>query len=144
MVTNCYASGFLYHPDSNQILLEQKNAPDDKANWSLIGCLGNGKNSLESFKDLARKLFNLRLQVKDIFPVYDYFHAGLKANHFILYAQVAKLEHFSPSNKSTFAWFSLDHISKLSASPQTKQDITVGQRVIASEKRRKTGERTIG
>lgn len=118
-----YASGFLYHSGSAQILLQQ-NLSDPRSTWTLLEC--------PSGKILGYKTR----------PVYDYVAKGKK--YVISYAEVKKVKDFPDKGKLSFKWFTVKEISKLSLSAQTKQDIIVGHRVIASELRRDIGEQTIG
>lgn len=144
MLKNYHTSGFLYHPASQQILLQKQNCDDLNAPWTLIGSDGVGKEtSVENFKRLLRTLLKLNLSLKTIHSVYDYFHAELKKKHFVSYAEVDELVDFPPTKEMIFNWFSYKEISKLKISKLTFQDIVVGQRVIDSSVRKKSGERTL-
>ncbi len=117
-----YSHGFLYHPDSRQILLQQK--IDEKPPvWTLL-------------EDLKK------FHPKTVLPIYDYVVKGKK--HVISYAEVKSLGNFPAAKGFSFGWFNMKQILKLGLSSQTKQDIIVGQRVIDSQIRKDTGERTIG
>lgn len=139
-----YASGFLYHPRTQRILLQQKNYIDKSSKWCLIGleCQKDVKAE-ESFRKAIEKILHLKIKPSSVKYIYDYFHEETNKNHYVSYAKVGKLEKFQPSNGSTFAWFSFKEISKLDLSEQTRQDITVGQRVINASIRKNLGERTI-
>ncbi len=102
------------------------------------------KFSAQSFKNLVQKQLNLEIQTLSIHHIYDYYQRDLGRDNFVSYAEVESLKDFPEILNQTFAWFTLKEISKLSLSQQTKQDLIVGQRVIDSDNRRKTGERTIG
>lgn len=115
-------SGFLYHAGSQQILLQQKNG-EEKALWTLL-------------EDLKK------FHPKKVLPIYDYVAKGKK--QIISYAEVKRVENFPSTKKLNFGWFSVKQISKLPLSPQTKQDLIVGRRVIDSQIRRDAGEQTIG
>lgn len=136
MKNDLYISGFLYHPGSNQILLQRENSLDEKSLWSLLG-------GQENFQRLVDSLLNLNLPLKAIHPVYEYFDKGLHKNHQISYAVVKKLKDFPPKKKTVFAWFPMKKIIKQNLSDQTKQDLIVSQRVIDSAIRKKAGERTM-
>ncbi len=123
MHKNVYASGFLYCPSSAQILLQQ-NLFNPKPTWTLLEC-SNGK------------IFGQKTR-----PIYDYVAKGKK--YAVSYAEVKKIKDFPATKKLSFKWFTVKEISKLPLSAQTKQDIIVGHRVIASEIRRDAGEQTIG
>ena len=106
--------GFLYNHESQKFLLQQNSAESE---WALLE-----SSKLSKFK---------------LLPIYDYVVKGEK--HTVCYGEVKKMIDF-PNSK----WFTLKEISKLHLAPQTKQDIIVGQRVIASSVRRDAGELTIG
>ncbi len=133
---NFYSSGFLYHPNSQQILLQQ-NLSDPKSTWTLLGSL-----SKKTFRGVVSKLLNVRLKSSTIHPVYDYISKGKK--HFVSYAEVKNLHDFPSTDNFCFSWFTAKEISKLCLVDQTKQDIVVGRRVIDSQIRKDAGERTIG
>lgn len=140
-----YASGFLYHPDSAQILLQQIKSSDDKPVWTLMEIQGKGKETKgENFKRLAKSLLKLNLPFSQIHPVYDYYNAAAGKKYFVAYGEIDKLKEFPQRGKTIFAWFTQKQISKLSISKLTKQDLVVGQRVINSTVRRRAGEQTIG
>lgn len=144
MKKSYYSSGFLYHPDSEQILLS-RNSSSPNLIWTLFGSPSQGnETSVENFRRLLHHLLKLNFSLSSIHQVYDYYHVPTGKKHFISYAEVKELTTFPFSKNVTFAWFSAAEISKLSLSGQTKQDIVVGRRVIDSEARRNAGERTIG
>jgi hypothetical protein len=131
-----YPHGFLYHPESQQILLQQ-NSSDPKSAWTLLESAAGG-----NFQQVVAKLLKLKLQTEAIHPVYDYAAKGKK--HFISYAETPNLQDFPATENLSFAWFTAKQISKLCLVDQTKQDIIVGRRVIDSRVRRAAGEWTIG
>jgi ADP-ribose pyrophosphatase YjhB (NUDIX family) len=145
MHNKIYASGFLYHPETTQILLQQKNSSDPNATWSLLGGLANGAESPEAtFKRIVEEELGIILPIKSIHQVYDYVDEVTKEVKHICYSQTRSQKDFKDINGTSFAWFTLKEISKLKISPQAKQDIIVGQRVIDSTSRRNSGEQTIG
>lgn len=139
-----YASGFLYHPKTQQILLQQSNTADSGAEWSLFegDCLDK-ETAEEAFKRIIQTHLNLDIKPKNIFSIYSYFHDKKGKNNFLHYAIVKKLEKFPDSKDKIFAWFSFKQIQKLHISNQIKQDIIVGQRVIDSAVRKSLGQQTI-
>lgn len=144
MDNNFYASGFLYHPGSGQILLQKQDSSDANSLWSLLESKARGKETgQENFKRLIYAFLRLDLPLTATHSVYEYFHKGLHKNYHVSYAEVEKLRDFPPHKKTVFAWFSMKEILKLSLSDQTKQDLIVGRRVIDSASRKKAGEQTI-
>lgn len=143
MHNDFYASGFLYHPKSQRILLQKEKKSDLNNSWKLI-CVKSKKNetSKDAFSRLINSLFKLEIEVKNIISVYDYFHDELKANNFISFAKVKKAEEFISKNY-IYQWFDIRETLKLKVSPQTKQDIIVLQRVISSSVRKENGEKYI-
>jgi len=144
MHKNFYASGFLYHPKTAQILLQQQNSANTEGVWSLFGG-ENLKNetSEQSFGRIIYKTLRLKIKPNNIFPVYTYFDTKKDKDNFICYAKLTKLEKFQNTKKFSFSWFTFKQIQKLNLPAQIKQDIIVGQRVIQSSIRKGLGERTI-
>lgn len=138
-----YASGFLYHPRTQQILLQKETRADSSTTW-VLPCIKSLKNETEkqAFKRLVHVLFSLNIDINSIFSVYDYYHEGLKKNNYIFFVKVKKAEKYNDENDS-YCWFFLGEILKHKLSPQTKQDITVMQRVIDSSIRKLNGEKFI-
>jgi hypothetical protein len=140
-----YASGFLYHPNSQQILLQQQNSASDNPGWSLFGKKAvKDKSGEETFKQLFYEEFNIKLSKNKIKSVYYYFSKELNKDQNIYYAEVKSLHRFSKSKKNGLAWFTFKQIQKLNLSDQTKHDIIVSQRVIDSSIRKSLGQQTIG
>ena len=127
--------GFLYCPATAQFLLQQ-NTFDEKGEWVLLN--GPGK----SFAKIIHKLLKIKAKAKDVFFIYDYTVRGIK--NVISYALVKKPKDFPVTKTCSFVWLTQKELSKIPLSSQTKQDLIVGQRVIASEVRRDAGEQTIG
>jgi ADP-ribose pyrophosphatase YjhB (NUDIX family) len=139
-----YASGFLYHPKSQQILLQQPNTADSETGWSLFGGEGlNKETAEETFKRVLYLHLRLEIKPKNIFPIYSYFHTDKGKNNYLHYAIVRKLEIFPNTKKTLFSWFTFKQIQKMHISDQIKQDIIVGQRVIDSAVRKSLGQQTI-
>jgi len=138
-----YAGGFLFHPDSEQILLQQFTSDSQlTAPWRIFGkaCLEE-EDSEEVFKKIV---FNsLKLKIDNVLPIYSSAQDKQYDTRHIVYSEVADLSHFSVNDNQTFAWFSFKAILKLQISEQEKHDIVVGQRVIAAATRRVNGEQTL-
>lgn len=141
-----YASGFLYHPPTRQILLQQQNFPPNTSYlWSLFGGTRLDKEEAEAtFQRIIRKLLGVKLNLSAIYPVYSYPSKGIYKNHHIVYAEVKEIQNFSPRRRLVFSWFTFKQILKLPLAEQTKHDITIGQRVIDALARKRLGEKTLG
>jgi hypothetical protein len=140
-----YASGFLYNPQSQQILLQQPSAAEDNGPWGLLEDeVDSGSFGEQTFKDLVEKNLKAKLSLKKILYIYTRFANGTEKDHSIYYAEVKKLRKNIVSKKHKFAWFGFKQIHKLNLSEQTRHDIMVGQRVIDSATRKSLGQQTIG
>ncbi len=135
-----YASGFIHHLDSQQILLQQDTSSQDlSSQWFLFSGPHTEKESPETvFKNVVKDL--LKIKVDDVLSVYSY--ENEKENQTIVYAEIESLQEFPPKNGLVFNWFSFKDIPKLKITPQTKHDIVVGQRVIEASGRKSRGEHT--
>lgn len=136
MKKNGHHKGFLYHPDSQKILLQKYNA-DPSSLWTLLETSAG-----DNFQKVVTELLKLNLNAKNIFEIYDYSIDG--KNHYIYYAEVLNLKDFTQLRDRIFSWFNFSEITKLPLLSQTKQDIIVGKRVIDSASRKKAGQLTIG
>ncbi len=140
-----YASGFLYNPQSQQILLQQQITADENSQWGLLEHeVTNGSSGEEVFKDLVLKHLNVKIGLKNILYVYTRFSTETNKDHSIYYAEVRKLKKQLSSKKFRFAWFTFKQICKLNISEQVEHDVMVGKRVIDSSIRRSLGQQTIG
>ncbi len=137
-----YASGFIYHQSSQQILLQQNTSVSPLSpSWLLFGgsYLENEEPEL-LFKDVMLKLLDIK--IKTVNFVYSYCNEITEDSQYIVYSKVNKLQDFSAKNGFSFAWFSFNEIIKLKITEQTKHDIVVGQRVIDAAGRKSRGEHT--
>lgn len=140
-----YISGFLYHPDTQQILLQRKVSETSDSSWSLLSCTApNAKESKQSFRNTVQQLLNIDLPESDIHQVYNYEESEQGDNNAVAYGVVTEQIDYPKNKGNEFAWFTQKEITKLKLPFQTKQDITVGQRVIDSSIRRDAGVLTIG
>lgn len=141
-----YAGGFLFHPGTAQILLQQKNSLDPSSAWSLLGGSSTaGETPVATFKRILSSELGITIPTNSIHEVYDYVDPESGETKHVCYALVKSLKSVKTTNSTTaFSWFTLKEISKLKISMQEKQDIIVGQRVIDSASRRSSGEQTIG
>lgn len=137
-----YASGFIYHPRTQQILLQQHNlAAPTSASWLLFSFPYSEKDKPEDiFKKHAGKL--LQIEIKTICPIYTYDNEEDNKSHYLVYGLVNKMQEFPKKKGVSFGWFSFKDITKLKIDEQTKHDIIVGQRVIDAAVRKAKGEHT--
>jgi hypothetical protein len=135
-----YASGFLYHLPSQQILLQQQPIESTSTSpWILFSEPYTGDEMPEQiFKEKILKILNVKINT--VHPIYTYFDEPNNASHFIVYSKLNKLQEFPPQNGLNFAWFAFKEIVKLNVLKQTKHDIVVGQRVIDAAARISRGE----
>jgi hypothetical protein len=139
-----YASGFLYHLPSEQILLQQQTENDKSPFWSLFGESILSRETAEiTFQRAIYNLLSIRLALKSIFPIYTYFHKEMGKNNAVVYAEVNKLHRHSSVNSVKYAWFTLKQVFKLQLLEQTKHDIIIGQRVISARMRKNLGLQTL-
>ncbi len=137
MHKNFYASGFLYHIPSQQILLQQYiNGDNASLPWSLFGGVILPNESFQSaFQRIIYASLHLKLPTRSIYDVYDYYNTNLRKNNAVVYAEVPTLKHFSSRGKMVFSWVRTKDVDKLSLPQQMKHDITVGRRVINARER---------
>ena len=136
-----YASGFLYHLRTQQILLHQPNLNNNSPSiWTMPRGAGIGEEDPQkSFQRIIYQLLGLDLSEKYIHPVYDYFNNTLNTIHYVFYAKVKTMKNLSLPDNGTLSWFSFKQITKLPFSEQAKQDIIVSQRVIQAQARSDSG-----
>ncbi|HWY78921.1 MAG TPA: hypothetical protein VNW29_01045 [Candidatus Sulfotelmatobacter sp.] len=135
-----YASGFLYHLPSQQILLQQDISSQNLlSQWFLFGKHHTEKEDPGIMFKNAVKEF-LEITIPTVHPIYSYEKEN--TNHCIFYAEIDELQDFSATNNSIFNWFSFKNVLKLQIAEQTKHDIVVGQRVIEAASRKSRGEHT--
>lgn len=132
-----YASGFLYHPSTEQILLRQvttEKAPSPT--WHMVGGIAlKNEAPLETFQRCIHDLIDVKLNAKRIFPIYDYFHNAHNTMHYVFYAEVKKLITFASDDKRGLTWVTFKQTTKLPFDTQTKQDVIIAERVIKAQAR---------
>jgi hypothetical protein len=139
-----YASGFLYHSRSQQILLQQLSSANKEPMWFLFGGESvKTETGEETFSRIIDKILKIKLKLSAVCPVYKYLHEEMNMDHYISYAKIGKLEKFPETKEIIFGWFNFKQVQKLNLSEQTKHDIMVAQRVIDSATRRSLGQQTI-
>lgn len=137
-----YTSGFLYHPPSEQILLQQYSSESNMFSpWLLFGETFYKKDSPEvTFKNLIFRLLNVKIEI--IYLVYSYPNKKSQRDQHIFYSEIEKIHNFPSKNGINFGWFSFKEVLKIKAAEQTKHDIVVGQRVINAATRKRLGLHT--
>ncbi len=135
-----YASGFLYHLKTQQILLHQTTARNDSSPfWSMFGGISHeGENAQDVFRRTIYEFIKLQLSAKRIYPVYDYYFHARNKIHYVFYALVKNMRELSiPPGDTMMSWFTFKQTTKLPFDDQTKQDIIVSERVIKAQARSK-------
>ncbi len=139
-----YASGFLYHSPTQQILLQQSLIPNSSNLWSLIGEKNYpGKTAQVTFQRTIHKLLKIKLVLASIESVYNYFHQESNTDNSVMYAHIQDIRIYPSGKLTSFAWFTFKQIHKLPMSEQIRQDITVAQRVIDAKTRKRLGQQTL-
>lgn len=131
-----YASGFLLHVESQQILLHQPQQKTDTVPlWSMFGEINDKEeDAMLTFQRIIYDALGVKLARKCIYPVYDYFHNVHNIMHYVYYAQVTKMQNYAFRGE-TLSWFTFKQTLKLRFTHETKQDIVVAERVIEAAKR---------
>ncbi len=139
-----YASGFLYHPATQQILLQPSKSLESTPKWALFGGKSAAEEEAEvSFQRIILEYLNLKIPLAKILPIYTYFNEEVKADYYIFFAQVKSLKKFPHLNGSAPAWFTKPQIQKLALGAQEKHDLIVAHRVIDAITRKDLGQHTL-
>jgi hypothetical protein len=126
-------SGFLYHSDSQQILLRQ-HAHGNENNLVFFGENGkHGSDPQTVFQHCMEKALGISIASSSIHPVYDYIHTQLGEN-FIFFVEITNDTHTRHEPVINSEWIPMAKITKFPMSEQTRHDIIIGQRVIRSLK----------
>lgn len=126
-----YASGFIYHSPSGQILLQQLTTGDSTKLVLFREKSSKGKDPLVVFRQCIEKALGVSINTSSIHPVYDYVHDKL-GEQFIFYVDVSNVAPIAYSAKNKTEWCLLSRLSKYSMNEQTRHDIIIGERVIRS------------
>lgn len=124
-----YASGFLYHAPSRQILLQQLNRGGNADIVLFGGKSGNGHDPRAVFQHCIEKALGKTIAASSIHEVYDYIH-DTRGEQFIFFIEVTGISPDTYPSNVNAGWFSLAKLSKYAMSEQTRHDIIVGERVI--------------
>jgi hypothetical protein len=135
-----YASGFLYHLPSEQILLQQDISSENLSSpWLLFEKSHTEIEIPETvFKNIISEV--LYIDIDTIYPVYAYERDN--ANQNVFYSELETFQDFSSTDELIFKWFSFRDIRSLQITEEMKHDIVVGQRVIEASGRKSRGEHT--
>ncbi len=115
-------------------MLQQKD--DVIPNWSTVGGESReGEDAQVTFQRVLHELLNVDLKIKQIYPVYDYFHNILDKINYVFYAEVKKNLEFNSLKENIPSWVTFQQSLKLLFSAYTKQDVVVGERVIRLKER---------
>lgn len=126
-----YASGFLYHSPSQQILLQQLTGDTEAKLVMFRGKSYKGNDPQAVFQHCVEEALGVTVPASSIHPVYDYIHNKL-GEQFIFYVEVAGATPKTYASKNKAEWFLLSKLSKRAMSEQTRHDIIIGERVIRS------------
>jgi hypothetical protein len=138
-----YASGFLFHLPSQQILLRQYQSKSTITSPWVLFEKEHAENKTPNEVFEKEVLKHLDVDIDSVVQIYAYNSNDNTKSYTLFYASVKKLEDYPPKNGHAFRWFSFKEVLKIKAAEQTKHDIVVGQRVIESVKRKKAGERSL-
>ena len=119
-----YASGFLYHSPSQQILLQQTTRNETVTFDLFRGKNKNGHDPKTVFQQCVEKTLKTSITTSSVHTVYDYIH-DTEGEQYIFYVDVKK-------NIPNDGWILLSKVSKYAMSEQTRHDIIIGERVIRS------------
>ncbi len=132
-----YVSGFLYHLISQQILLHQSLVGTNPlTTWNMFGGISRkGEDAPTALQRILQEQLNLRIETKNLFPVYDYFHEVLKKIHYVFYVEVKKLYAPASLSEEVCSWFTFKQTTKLGLAEQAKHDVIISERVINAQTR---------
>jgi hypothetical protein len=126
-----YASGFLYHSPTQQILLQQFKSGNSVNLVLFRGSSCNGETPQAVFQKCVEQALGTVIDASSIHPVYDYVHENL-GEQFVFYVEVAGATPKEYKSKNKTEWLPLLKVPKRSMNEQTLHDIIVGERVIRS------------
>lgn len=105
--------------------------------WTTLG--GESSSGEEDAQIVFQRVINeslsLDLILKNIYPIYDYFHDEREKTNFVFYAEVKDCQEFDSIAGNTLSWVNFDETSKFLFAAHSKQDVIVGERVINAKLR---------
>lgn len=131
MHTSFYASGFLYHQPSQQILLQQFQRGDTINHTLFRAKSRKGGVPRVVFQKCVEEALGVSIPSSAIHPVYDYIHDNL-GEHFVFFVDVSNRAPQTYRSAIKTEWLTLSKLSKFPMSEQTRHDIIIGERVIRS------------
>ncbi len=123
-----YASGFLYHPSSGQILLRKHSLENDQYLSFFRVKSEEVCDPKKLFQTWVEKTLQVRIPLDIIHPVYDYVHAVQGQNYLFCALVTGECADYQKTKDSQ--WIPLSKFTKYSMDLQTKHDIIIGERVI--------------
>jgi ADP-ribose pyrophosphatase YjhB (NUDIX family) len=97
------------------------------------GISRQGEDAPTALQRILYEQLNIRIEAKNLFPVYDYFYQALNKIHYVFYVKVKKL--YAPASLSdgVCSWFTFKQTTKLSLAEQAKHDVIISERVINAQ-----------
>ncbi|MBI4066589.1 hypothetical protein HY411_02635 [Candidatus Gottesmanbacteria bacterium] len=124
-----YASGFLYHSPSRQILLQQLTRGSNTNLVLFREKSHNGQDPQTVFQHCIEKALGIKIAATSIHSVYEYVHDTL-GEQFVFFIEGSGISPATYPSNTNAGWFSLAKLAKLTMSEQTRHDIIIGERVI--------------
>jgi hypothetical protein len=126
-----YASGFLYHSPSQQILLQQS-THNQMVTFDLFrGKNKNGNDPKTVFRQCVEKALKTTISEASVHTIYDYVHSTL-GDQYVFYVEITDQIPTSYKTNTNPTWMLLSKLGKFTMNEQTRHDILIGERVIRS------------
>jgi hypothetical protein len=127
-----YASGFIYHTPSRQILLQQLTDTEGTP-LIMFRAKGNeGESPQMVFVRSIKETIGISIDINSVKPVYDYVN-GAQGDQYIFYVDITSSPEPSSFKNQTVGWYPMAKLSKLHLEEQTRHDIIIGERVIRAQ-----------
>ena len=126
-----YASGFLYHLHSRQILLRKQHSGNEVSHVLFRGKCHKNQDPQLVFQRSLEKTLGVAISAATIRPVYDYIHEDL-GEHFIFYVEITDVTLPNYISMYQIGWLPLSKLAKYLMNEQTRHDLLIGERVIRS------------
>jgi mutator protein MutT len=122
-----YAGGFLYNPDTNEVLLHRRdNKTDINPNkWAFFGGLNEaGETPSQTFIREIREELNIEVSEKDAKKLTDYLNEELQTYRYVFFALSHKdKSEMRLSEGADFDWISLESVFDYDLTEKTKLDL---------------------